>query len=534
MRRYKREYSESASEADRAEDEASQPRLQRRRQENDENRVNGYASSNEDDENQVPGVEEDVENLPSTSVSRRLQRRRSVEVADLSRTVESIDIEDVVVAGQVKEIELENFMCHANLKMRFDTDKFNCFYIVGPNGSGKSAIFAGLNIGLGGKGRSNNRGNSISSYIKEGEASAKIRVHLSNIGANRLTAYDDEIIIERIIRQSSSTYSLKSMDKHGKQRIVSTAKKDLDNILKRFSIELENPLCWLSQDRAREFLQEMKPNKLYEIFMITSELCIVNAHHTTTAEHLEDMQKILDNWKEKQKEMKQNFDKLKQIAEATGKIRKCERELSKLNWIALWIPMKNNVGKVESIEKAVDALQKDIEKCQKKIEGRDAEAIELRQSMETMQIRYDAIATDIAKKRAEIQQWKRVQNDDSFKSRQIANRVAACKTKLKSHDYEIREANKLLESVLGRADRDIIGEKAELQRKVDEAQHLLEQLKEQRNALNQQKLAVESERNEMFENLQDCDANIRTYRNEITKIERNQRERERIAKDQMA
>uniref|UniRef100_A0AC34GXS6 RecF/RecN/SMC N-terminal domain-containing protein n=1 Tax=Panagrolaimus sp. ES5 TaxID=591445 RepID=A0AC34GXS6_9BILA len=479
--------------------------------------------------------EAEVEDLPSTSVSQRLQRRRSIEGGvDLSRTADSIDIDEVVIAGQVKEIELENFMCHANLKMRFDTDKFNCFYIVGPNGSGKSAIFAGLNIGLGGKGRANNRGNSLSSYIKEGEASAKIRVHLSNTGANRNTQYDKEIIIERIIRQTSSTYSLKSMDENGKIRVVSTAKKDLDNILKRFSIELENPLCWLSQDRAREFLQEMKPNKLYEIFMITSELCIVNKYHETTADHLQDMQKILENWREKQKEMKENFDKLKQIAEATQKIRAFERELSKYNWIALWIPMKTNVQKVEAIEKAVDKLQKDIEKCQKKIEGRDAEAVELRNSMQTMQQRFDEISSDITKNNVEIQQWKRVQSGDSMKSKQIANRVREIRSKLQSHDIEIGEANKTLESVLGRADRDILGEKAELQRKVNEAQTQLDEVKEQKNTINQRKLAVESERQDIFENLQDCDANIRNFKSEISKIERNQRERERVAHDQMA
>jgi len=54
------------------------------------------------------------------------------------------------------------------MKLEFDVDRCNCFYIVGPNGSGKSAIFAGLNIGLGGRGRANDRGDNVQSYIKEG------------------------------------------------------------------------------------------------------------------------------------------------------------------------------------------------------------------------------------------------------------------------------------------------------------------------------------------------------------------------------
>lgn len=78
------------------------------------------------------------------------------------------DVQGVRAAGQIMGIELENFMCHKNLRVEFK--EYNCIYIVGPNGSGKSAIFAGFNIGLGGKGRNNDRGSNLSSYIKEGEA----------------------------------------------------------------------------------------------------------------------------------------------------------------------------------------------------------------------------------------------------------------------------------------------------------------------------------------------------------------------------
>ena len=56
-----------------------------------------------------------------------------------------------------------------HFKLNFDVDKYNCSYIIGPNGSGKSALFAALNIGLGGAGRSNERGKRINDYIKENE-----------------------------------------------------------------------------------------------------------------------------------------------------------------------------------------------------------------------------------------------------------------------------------------------------------------------------------------------------------------------------
>lgn len=83
---------------------------------------------------------------------------------------------------------------------------------------------------------------------------------------NSYPGYESEIIIERKINsQSLSTYTLKSGNSQGQEKIVTKKKGDLDQILKKFNIDLENPLSWLSQDRSRQFLQQMKPEKLYEV-----------------------------------------------------------------------------------------------------------------------------------------------------------------------------------------------------------------------------------------------------------------------------
>lgn len=85
-------------------------------------------------------------------------------------------------------------MCHGNLKVEFDIHNNNCFYVGGPNGSehfvlfvfqrkivlgGKSALFSAINIGLGGGGKSNDRGNSVKQYIKNGKKQDGLRSLLS-------------------------------------------------------------------------------------------------------------------------------------------------------------------------------------------------------------------------------------------------------------------------------------------------------------------------------------------------------------------
>ncbi|KAK6051789.1 hypothetical protein COOONC_10707 [Cooperia oncophora] len=202
----------------------------------------------------------------------------------------------IEVAGRVAGVELENFMCHGRLKVDFDTVNNNCFYIGGPNGSGKSALFASMNIGLGGRGNDNDRGPSVKTYIKEGKrqvrvfavlarhfcvfspsllnlhmfSKAKIRLILTNRGLGSHPDYGDYVVVERTITPSASTYVLKSITGTGRNQhetVVSKKKADLDQLRIRYGIQLSNPIFWMSQDRSRHFLQQMKPDRLYKVLL---------------------------------------------------------------------------------------------------------------------------------------------------------------------------------------------------------------------------------------------------------------------------
>uniref|UniRef100_A0A0M3I309 AAA_23 domain-containing protein n=1 Tax=Ascaris lumbricoides TaxID=6252 RepID=A0A0M3I309_ASCLU len=168
------------------------------------------------------------------------------------------------VPGRIVSLELENFMCHSHMKIEFDITNNNCFFIGGSNGSGKSAILAALNIGLGGQGSMNERGNSLQDYIKYGKKRAKITTMLSNKGYGRHEDFGEYLIVERILTPAGSTYQLISVE-GSQRRFVNCRKRDLDSLLARFGIQLRNPIFWMSQDRCRVFLQEMKPERLYSV-----------------------------------------------------------------------------------------------------------------------------------------------------------------------------------------------------------------------------------------------------------------------------
>ena len=68
--------------------------------------------------------------------------------------------------GIIETVTCTNFMCHGYLEVALGP-LIN--FIIGHNGSGKSAILTAITICLGGKATTTNRGQSLKSFIKEGQ-----------------------------------------------------------------------------------------------------------------------------------------------------------------------------------------------------------------------------------------------------------------------------------------------------------------------------------------------------------------------------
>lgn len=91
--------------------------------------------------------------------------------------------------------------------------------------------------------------------IRTGESSATIEIHLSNDGFDSYESdrFGDKIIVVRQINSSgASTYKLKNI--HGD--VVSTKRADLLKMVLYINIQVDNPVCVLTQDAARGFLRE--------------------------------------------------------------------------------------------------------------------------------------------------------------------------------------------------------------------------------------------------------------------------------------
>eukprot|EP01037_Dinobryon_pediforme_P030614 gene30614-34754_t len=137
---------------------------------------------------------------------------------------EPVDESKIFETGQIVQIHMENFMCHRKFTMDFGR---HLNFINGSNGS----------VCLGARASATGRGSQITKYVREGcekHEYALIQVTLRNEGTD---AYMPEL-----------------------------EKKELQQILTSFNIQVDNPCCVLTQEESKKFIQGSDKDK-FAFFM---------------------------------------------------------------------------------------------------------------------------------------------------------------------------------------------------------------------------------------------------------------------------
>ncbi|CAF4246586.1 unnamed protein product [Rotaria socialis] len=171
-------------------------------------------------------------------------------------------------AGTILRVSVKNFMCHTFLEFDFNE---NLNMVIGNNGSGKSAVMNAITLTLGGRATSTSRCSNIGRFIQHGKGFAEISVVLCNQG---LEAIDIErfgrsiTITRKVTVKGSSHYQVKN--EYGK--IVSERKDTIDTIVAHFNIQVDNPMCMLNQDIAKNFLNTKSTKEKYNFFLKATQL----------------------------------------------------------------------------------------------------------------------------------------------------------------------------------------------------------------------------------------------------------------------
>uniref|UniRef100_A0A1I7T228 AAA_23 domain-containing protein n=1 Tax=Caenorhabditis tropicalis TaxID=1561998 RepID=A0A1I7T228_9PELO len=391
------------------------------------------------------------ENLAPTDIMRRMAEVCSTSTPAKRARITSPVPGRIAVAGRVASVKLQNFMCHANLQIDFKTQENNCFYIGGPNGSGKSALFAAINLGLGGRGSDNDRGSTVKSYIKDGTTQAKICITLTNGGLNAHPDYDDLISIERTINQSSSTYVMKSIklshSGHQTEKIISKKKSDIDRIISRFNIHLTNPAFWMSQDRSRSFLANFKPSNVYKLYLESTNLENILLSYVEFANTIKDTRNQVEM---KIAEVSLENKKLKRMQEQRELQAKVEADrelLSSYNWKILFVSVRDYDAQIMLNQKHQEVQKKLNEQCKLEyLENRNERAVvekKIQQVCDDIELAQEDV--EEAKSRLDEASKELTGIEDKIKSlesesRRMVKAVNTVKMSIDSHQQQLTAA----------------------------------------------------------------------------------------------
>lgn len=390
-------------------------------------------------------------------------------------------------AGVIESISLRNFMCHDSFELSLGP-QIN--FIIGRNGSGKSAILTGISVGLGAKATDTNRGSSIKDLIKDGKATARTSITLLNEGpeAFQPKEYGNRIIVERKLqRVGAHSYAIKS----SLGKVVSTKKQVLDEILYKFSITIDNPLAFLSQDKAREFLTSTTDHTKYEYFMAGTFIQdIMGNFELTTANIIE----VLNKLKQARAQRETCGRRYKEVAALYNQYKKSDYLRTRLQVIhgkIYWFNVKQVELKIGEYELRITKLEDE----QVQVRERIAETTKILEERDparaALESRMDQMAVNL------------LQCTDKYKDTREAREkmnatLAQMRDEITNHNNEITRCKKLI------ARNQLLIDK-EQQRIEDENGGLKEKLLDEVNRLKEQRAELETRKRSLKKELDDLE-----------------------------
>ncbi|KAK7078915.1 Structural maintenance of chromosomes protein 5, partial [Halocaridina rubra] len=146
--------------------------------------------------------------------------------------------------GNIARIFMQDFLTYDHVEV---IPKPYLNFIIGPNGAGKSTILCAICICLGGKPETTGRARQLERYIKRGKETAVVEVEIYHKNGSNP-------VIRRQFSAGQNRWFLQG-------KCVS--KKEIDSVIAKFNIQVDNLCQFLPQDRVVGF-SKMNPVQLLE------------------------------------------------------------------------------------------------------------------------------------------------------------------------------------------------------------------------------------------------------------------------------
>jgi chromosome segregation ATPase len=337
-------------------------------------------------------------------------------------------------AGVIEKISLKNFMCHDFFELTLGP-QIN--FIIGRNGSGKSAILTGISVGLGAKATDTNRGKSIRELVKDGKSTARVTIVFLNKGSEAFKpeVYGKRIIIERKIqRVGTSSYTIKSES----GTVISNKKATLDEMLYKFSITVDNPLAFLSQDKAREFLTSTTDKIKYDYFMAGAYINDILANYTKTTANIVEVEsklklarKQLETFTKKYKEVGIMYNRYKQSDYLRKKMKIIHGKI-------YWFNVQVIEEKIKNYETNVIKYEHEISQSDQRITQFKLEIENSKPKRELLEVEDEKLKSELVEVKQKYDSLKQAKDNTKEHLRQVG-------TEIKEKEQDIQDFTKNIE-----------------------------------------------------------------------------------------
>ena len=178
--------------------------------------------------------------------------------------------------------------------------------------------------------------------------------------------YGNTIIVERhFSRAGSSNFKLKSSS----GKIISNRKSDLDEICDFFALQIDNPMNVLTQDMARQFLNNSTPFDKYKFFMKGTQLEHLDGDYLQIEQSIDQMSADLEARSPDVQEYEEELKKAQNLILLSEKHDTLRTKIRDYGHQMAW-------AQVEEQEREARAIDEDLCKATKSIENARRQVLE--------------------------------------------------------------------------------------------------------------------------------------------------------------
>lgn len=198
--------------------------------------------------------------------------------------------------------------------------------------------------------------------------SSTLTVKLKNTSdtAFQHEVYGNTIIVERhFSRAGSSNFKLKSSS----GKIISNRKFDLDEICDYFALQIDNPMNVLTQDMARQFLNNSTPLDKYKFFMKGTQLEHLDGDYLQIEQSIDQMSADLEARSPDVQEYEEELKKAQNLLLLSEKHDTLRTKIRDYGHQMAW-------AQVEEQEREARAIDENLRKATKAIENARRQVVE--------------------------------------------------------------------------------------------------------------------------------------------------------------